>query len=427
MKHSLFFISAILLFSSFQVFAQVSGVSSKIREIEDCRSEIFVLQNSETQSEDEELNQTEQPQILKNKKSAYQDELDSFKSKLNYLYADLESESYNANSKDKFYSFIILPYDKENMCWPIQLTLTLDNGKKVYEDQIKLLYSQVLKKKFVPYNQMTERQISDYEFLVDYYDNLFRVQPEILHSEISFKIQHWIKAGEYRFVPIEIKFFKTEGSTLQINSIQQENLKPQMFYINNDIEIRTLSEIAQDSLRAKNIILKEDSPNPVEEEKISYDDKKITGRKTVYISLDTLTTSLDFNEINIINSNANVYGTFTLDINNFLFWGLNFGTSINLTSLSLPDVYSLGAEFGAYTTFKNFFRPYTDLSFLFSSNADLSLGLGTGFDLFIKHFLLTVSVNYNFNTNALSLSDWSQFTDSISQSFVLKTGIGFTW
>ena len=35
---------------------------------------------------------------------------------------------------------------------------------------------------------------------------------------------------------------------------------------------------------------------------------------------------------------------------------------------------------------------------MFSSNADLSLGLGAGFDLFIKHFLLTVSANYNFNT-----------------------------
>ncbi len=416
MKHSLFFISAILLFSSFQVFAQVSGVSSKIREIEDCRSEIFVLQNSETQPEDEQQH-----------KSPYQKEIDSFKSQLNSLYADLESESYNANSKDKFYSFIILPYDKENMCWPIQLTLTLDNGKKVYEDQIKLLYSQVLKKKFVPYNQMTERQISDYEFLVDYYDNLFRVQPEILHSEISFKIQHWIKAGEYRFIPIEIKFFKTEGSTLQINSIQQENLKPQLFYINKDIEIRSLSEIAQDSLRAKNIILKEDTPSVVEEETIAAEDKKITGRKTVYITLDTLTTSLDFSEINVINSNANMFGTFTLDINSFLFWGLSFGTNITFTSLTLPDVYSLGAEFGAYTTFKNFFRPYSDLSFMFSSNADLSLGLGAGFDLFIKHFLLTVSANYNFNTNALSLSDWSQFTDSISQSFVLKAGIGFTW
>lgn len=353
------------------------------------------------------------------------------------LYQILESQTYTASSKDNSLLFEVGDYDTKNQCWPVELKFKFENSDEVWSTKCNLLYSDVLIKTFISDKQMTERQRNEYEFNVNYYDNLIR-ENKILYAELTYKIRHWKAASEYRFEPISLKIYKFERNAQIVYSADYTNLKKTYFYILPAIEIRDDSEKLLDDLRIEQIISYEEEEQrqlnlqmAIQNQQDSPVVEKPVHRKrnSFYLTAISNVSDFTFSDFNISQPVSFVQADFTLGLNKFMFLGAQ--ASYDLSSVNASPVYEAGADLGFNVNLGQHIRPFVCAAALYTSDQNLKAKLGGGFDFIFGVFMLNLGYSYNFKFDIQSIvSSSSTFAQSFTNpttNMSFSAGLGFTW
>lgn len=353
------------------------------------------------------------------------------------LYQILESQTYTASSKDGSLLFEVGDYDTKNQCWPVELKFKFENSDEVWSTQCNLLYSDVLIKTFISDKQMTQRQRNEYEFNVNYYDNLIR-ENKILYAELTYKIRHWKAASEYRFEPISLKIYKFEKNAQIIFSADYTNLKKTYFYILPAIEIRDDAEKLLDDLRIEQIISYEEEEQrqlnlqmAIQNQQNSPVSEKPIQRKrnSFYLTAVSNVSNFTFSDFDISHPVSFVQADFTLGLNKFMFLGAQ--GSYDLSSVNASPVYEAGADFGFNVNLGQHIRPFVSVVALYTSDQNLKAKIGGGFDFIFGIFMLNLGYSYNFKFDIQSIiSSSSTFAQSFTnptRNMSFSAGLGFTW
>lgn len=353
------------------------------------------------------------------------------------LYQILESQTYTASSKDNSLLFEVGDYDTKNQCWPVNLKFKFENSDEVWSTQCNLLYSDVLIKTFISDNQMTQRQRNEYEFNVNYYDNLIR-ENKILYAELTYKIRHWKAAGEYRFEPISLKIYKFERNAQIIYSADYTNLKKTYFYILPAIEIRDDAEKLLDDLRIEQIVSYEEEEQrqsnlqmAIQNQQDSPVVEKPVQRKrnSFYLTAVSNVSDFTFSDFDISRPVSYIQADFTIGLNRFMFLGAQ--GAYDLSSVNAAPIYEAGLDLGFNVNLGQHIRPFVCVAGLYTSDQNLKAKLGGGFDFIFGIFMLNLGYSYNFKFDIQSLissnSTFAQTFTNPAKDMSFYAGLGFTW
>lgn len=343
-------------------------------------------------------------------------------STINGMYADLEKEEYTASTKDGTLSYVIEEYDTEETKWPVKLTGSFFGGNIVIDQYIDLLYSTMMERKYVAEKEMTEYQRRDYEYYVTDYESKFRSGTEIIYFELTFTIQHWDKASQYRFHPTELRVYKISKSDRVILSIT--NMNSETWITTPAIEYRTQKEISNDLQKNKRTLYAESRQSAKKQTVQEPPVKQRKGRRTAYVSLVTNQEKLDSDDLKYTKISLDSFdATLTFGFMDYLFAGAEF--SFDLTETERTSVYSFGGLLGASVNITPYFLPYIAFGASVRTDDKTVFKAGGGLDIKIGHVMFNVAYNYNRRKSLNSSIDTSPW--ELSKYHSLSTGIGITW
>lgn len=356
---------------------------------------------------------------------------------MDMLYQILESQTYTASSKDGSLLFEVGDYDTKNQSWPVNLKFKFENSDEVWSTQCNLLYSDVLIKTFISDNQMTQRQRNEYEFNVNYYDNLIR-ENKILYAELTYKIRHWKAASEYRFEPISLKIYKFERNAQIIYSADYTNLKKTYFYILPSIEIRDDAEKLIDDLRIEQIVSYEEEQQRQLNLQIALQNQQNSSviekpvqrkRNSLYFTALSNVSDFTFSDFDISRPVSYVQADFTIGLNRFMFLGAQ--GAYDLSSVNAAPIYEAGLDFGFNVNLGQHIKPFVYAAGLYTSDRNFKAKLGGGFDFIFGIFMLNLGYSYNFKFDIQSLissnSTFAQTFTNPEKDMSFYAGFGFTW
>ena len=342
------------------------------------------------------------------------------------MYAELENDTYTVSTRDGSLKMLIDEYNVEDTFWPVNISgVFFDDHVKINKD-VELLYSTLMERRYVPEKDMADYQRRDYEYYVMDYESKIRSGETIFYAEIHFKIQRWLKASQYRFVPEELVFYKIAKQDRKIDTIR--DLPPVVWSYKPEIEYRTKREIDQDVQKIKQILYAE-SKGPQEEEQEPYSEKEeYKGRRAIYFTLDTFRNYDDEDDLHSSENSETDLSSFdavlTFGLGSYAFAGLDL--CFDLNEQNQKTVYSFGCLFGANIEVLNFFRPYIQTGAGVRTDDRFVLKAGAGLDIMIGHMLITGSYNYVWN-NAFS-SDQTKSSDRENKRYnSISVGCGITW
>ena len=343
-------------------------------------------------------------------------------STINSMYADLEKEEYTASTKDGTLNYVVEEYDTEETKWPVKLTGSFFGGNIIIDQYIDLLYSTMMERKFVAENEMTEYQRRDYEYYVADYESKFRSRTEIIYFELSFTIQHWDKASQYRFHPTELRVYKISKSDRVILSMT--NMNSETWIVTPATEHRTQKEINNDQQKNKRILYAESRQSTKKQTVQEPPSKPRKGRRTAYVSLVTNQEKLNSDDLKYTKITLDSFdATLTFGFMDYLFAGAEF--SFDLTETERTSVYSFGGLLGASVNITPYFLPYLVFGASVRTDDKTVLKAGGGLDVKIGHVMFNMAYNYNRRKSLNSSIDTSPW--ELTKYHSLSTGIGITW
>lgn len=399
MKHPAAFLFLGIIFSQF-VAAQNSTVETRIQYIEDLKIKI----TADPQSKSKET--------------------------LNSAYKSLEASEYMENSLDGQLELVIGDYDTQKAVWPLTVSMQTLGHKDAVKIEYDLPYSDVIEKKYVLPEQMTERQLRDYEFNVEYYDALFRKDSSVLYAELYFTVTHWLSASEYRIKPVECRIYKNEKRAKEILTLNSAQMQSRTFVMSPQIDVRSAEEYQADIARVHTALESEKpaQPQPQKESETEYtEEKEQKGRLSFYVTTGMEPADLDFSDFDIKeNPLDSIDGYLTWGMGKNFFTGLNIGYDIN--SLYKSSIYSVGVLFGGNLNIGSHFRPYADTKVSVRTDNAVILKAGGGFDIIMGNFMLNIDYGYNWKLNDFESIFGSGDSDvQITNFHAFSIGAGFTW
>lgn len=341
---------------------------------------------------------------------------------INSLYSQLEKDEYSVSTRDGSLSYSVDEYDIEETLWPVRISAELFDGNIKIDEEISLLYSNMMERQYILLSKMTEYQRRDYEYSVSEYENKFRAGKEQIHIEVIFKIQHWNKASQYRFKPEKIVVWKIAKKDRIILSL--ENMNAETWTCTPAVEFRTRKEIESDSKRTKKILYAESRASKEKEPKEKEYEKK-SGRRAIVFSLSTWNEGLDSQELKQEMTLSSFDASLTFGFGKIAFGGIEL--SFDLTDRAKQSEYAFGGIVGASIEVADFLRPYLAGGIGARTDDRIIFKTGAGIDFKMNHLLLNFAYFYNWNNTIGSSSERPAQEDGNKKYHSFSTGIGFTW
>lgn len=347
-------------------------------------------------------------------------------SAINSMYAELENDTYTISTKDGSLKMDVGEYDIDQTMWPVKLSGSYFENHVTINRNIPMLYSTLMERKYVAEKDMADYQRRDYEYYVTEYESKIRSGEEVFYAEVHFKIQRWVKASQYRFMPEEIVFYKVAKQDRVIDTIKK--LTPVIWSYKPEIEYRTKKEIDADLQKTKRTLYAESRQAEKDEQtEIEPEENKYNGRRAIYFALETFRNNNeeDPNSPSISRIQLNSFdAALIFGIGNYVFAGLEL--CFDLNDQTRKTIYSFGGLLGGSVEVFNIFRPYIQTGMAVRTDDRFVFKAGAGLDLKIGHMLITGAYNHIWN-NAFS-SDKANLTDREDKSYnSLSIGFGFTW
>ncbi|MBQ0040399.1 MAG: hypothetical protein KBS64_08240 [Treponema sp.] len=343
---------------------------------------------------------------------------------LNEMYESLESEEYVVSSKLGNLEFTVGQYDIEKSMWPVQIKGNYFDGKIAIDQEIELLYSDMMERQYVPEKEMVEYQRRDYEYYVTDYENRFRAGEELIYIELHFVIQKWLKASQYRFKPTELVFYKISKTDRVI--LSNKKLTAEFFSYEPAIEYRNKKELNADNQKVKRILVTESRQATATPTATVKEETSSSGRRAVYFSLETFVDNKNSKITDISTLQLDSFdAALTFGIGNVFFAGLEL--CFDVANQDRNSVYSFGGLAGASIEIAKIFRPFICAGAAVRTDDRSVLKAGIGSDIKISHILLTSTYCYNWN-HAFDSNKEAFITDREDRSYhSLTVGIGLTW
>ncbi len=291
-------------------------------------------------------------------------------------------------------------YSTKNMGWTIEVRASAFGVEDIFNIEVLLPYSAFTGTAYTKPSSMTSIQKEDYENNIMIFDSFFRQGVPLVYARLTYRIQKWKNASEYRFVPQECKIYRTDRNRV-ITTVYSQNMKPAIFNYSPETEIRTNEEIEEDNLHAENILKEEEALNKLYNQAMNggqtaskSDSQK--GRSALFISVDTLLNTSDFSKFDIRDVYLNsICANFCITILKYGFVGGEVGYDYDKNERK-SSTYALGTIGGITYTLCEYARVFAQATLLYHTNFELTPRLGAGVDFIAGKIMLTIGYNYQF-------------------------------
>ena len=343
-------------------------------------------------------------------------------------YKNLDANQYVSNS---IYGFIIAdvePYNLITNSWRLHLSSEFLGFSNLFEETFDISYNDFTGRTYNVYGDLSKKQEEEYQYNVQYYDSLFEQGAPLLYAKLTYKIQTWRRASEYRFLPIKCEIYRTDRNKL-LKTVYMLDMLPQTFTFYPQYDVRTAQELYDDYQRVDKILAEEEElrNNPSSYEKVINRGFKQHKRNTAYLTSDTVFANSDFANFDFRNIKLNAVDfNVTLGINDYLYAGGLFGYCYNGNGKN--DSYGGGIIGGANYTFVNHIRPFAEAGLIMHTNWDFNISLGLGSDFTIGRILAVIDYSYAWTFQFGNLiNKTAPLSQSIYGRHKFSFGIGFTW
>jgi len=355
---------------------------------------------------------------------------------LRSMYSSLESSVYETDSFTDEITVRVRDFNGETGSWPLVITSSLFGYTTLFNYEIPLSYTEVTGKRYIPINKMTERQFKVYSDNVNFYDSLFRSSTDVFSVKVSYKVNRWANASEYRFIPTKCEVIRLDKKSKVIHTEKADRFSPKTFIIYPQTEVRTASEISHDKEKAVAILDKEyEKKMKKENPNYSSSSSKSTQRKSsgsssveqkgrnAFIVTTGLSSAADSSK-----DHRFVLGS-ELDIGfgKYSFMGMN--CSFPQPGANGFSCWEVGFDSGFSVRIGEYARPFVRTDFGVSSGFNLVGKAGIGCDVIaLKCLDVTLGYDYAYRFDLGSLigvRSESGFPEGPSHLFYI--GAGFGW
>lgn len=352
------------------------------------------------------------------------------KATLAEAYENLENTSYITTSLEGPLVLRGSSFNARRNAWTLSVTSSLLGYTNLFTQDLRVSYQELTGNLFGPNTNTTKEQQHIIKNDVLIYDSFFRQAIPLLYIRVTYTIQRWKRASEYRFVPQRCELFRSDTNRL-IKVFQATELQSELFVQYPQREIRSKEERIAEQEAADAILEKERedfrAARTANTNKTDSEEKSTqSGRGTLYLTTDTVFTNADIRNFDIKNVDLNsVCINATFGIKKYGFFGVQAGYDYNGGKSSS---YGFGIKGGANYRLGDFFRPFAETGLLVHTNKTVVAELGAGLDIIIGKFLLVLSYDAQGIISVTNLLDGNSLTtDDISQAHLFSVGIGLTW
>ena len=397
-----FFLAVAILFSCFFAFSQETRtITQSIYDIEDIKLAI-------TKSDSQEL------------RLALQDE-----------YNSLESTTFTESSLNQHIFISIGEYNTKTQSWPIKITSLFFGTDKLFTYQTELTYAQVMSRRFTDIQNMTEKQLSDYEENVSEYDEILKKNPNTLFAELYFKVYRWENSSEYCFVPFMLTVANSRLKNKIIYTKDFSSLSKtyaRTFKTSPEIEVRSKEEQNNDKKRTAYILNSTESAEKSAEDlsKESESSKETKNNFTVQRARQGI--FIMANPEVSTSTTANAQADFCFGLGKFYFIGFDAGLNW------FTNTYYFGGFNGFNVRLGKHITPFVKASVSVRTDSNFDIALGGGTDLNLGGLSFTIGYNYTwrYDFSSIYASNFSELVTNVREakpysvnSFYL--GLGLNW
>ena len=329
----------------------------------------------------------------------------ALKPELASLYEELEGATYLERSSGKHLSLCIGSYSVKDQAWRLHIRSDFFSREDLFDVEFLLPYSDVLGKRFVEVEKMTEAQLADYEEKVTLYDELIHTKENVLQAELFFKIFRWTGSSEYYFVPVECNIINANLKNKVVYSLDEKILEAKKVQLLPKQEVRSEGEIIQDKRRAQLLLSKNfeiekenrlpenntesqtETPSSSETEKT----QKI-GRREVLVQVSAEKADWVYESFNDIRAmQPLIQGSFCFSIFPFLYAGLGVGFKAYVNSFYIDGFAGLNYRLGSVV------NPFAQVGIKAFTDNTLDLHAGGGIDFNLGPMVLMLGYDYNWS------------------------------
>lgn len=347
------------------------------------------------------------------------------KPELYNLYDELEAATYLERSSGQHLSLFIGTYSVADQAWRLHLRTNFFDREDLLDLEFLLPYSDVLGKRFVTTDKMSEAQLADYEEKVTLYDELIHTRENVLQAELYFKIFRWTGASEYYFVPLSCSIINSQLKNKVVYQVDEKLLDARKIQLLPKTEVRNEKEILSDKQRAqkllaRNFVMEEKTEGSAEsetEKKESENEssaKKDEGRHGVIVQVIAEKADWDYSDFNKIRQmQPNLQGSICFGITPWLFAGTGVGYRL------YSNVYYIDAFLGFNYMLGKHVDSIVQVGLKARTDNTLTLHTGGGFEFKFGPLLLSLGYEYNWHFKL----DGSGTTETNS----FNIGTGLSW
>ena len=351
---------------------------------------------------------------------------------LDKSYKVLESATYTVTSLGDALTLRGSTYNSAKGRWLITITSNFFGYTNLFNQDFSVSYKAMTGREVGSILRMTKAQRKQYETDIIVFDSLFRQTVPILSLTLSFKIQKWKGASEYRFIPVNCELRRTDTNDLVL-SVPAESLSRPTFIIYPQVEIRTISERNSDIDAANKILSQEkiDSEqnllNSVSQANGDNEEESVTqrGRKGIFITTDTHISNSDVEDFDIRNVKLNaVKANISFGLKSHGFLGGNFGYDYNENGRN--TCYNLGLFGGVNMMINKHIRPFAKAEFDYPTDKTLTPEGGIGVDFILGKVMICIGCDIGCRIDINDGIGNAEYMDS-SVYNLFYVGLGFTW
>ncbi len=347
------------------------------------------------------------------------------KADLEKSYEELQDDTYIATSLNGTIMLRGSDYNKKNDFWSVQVYSNILGQTNLFSPELRITYSEMMSKRYNYISTMDKEQQVEYENNIQVCDSFFRQAVPLLYLRVTYQIQKWKGASEYRFVPISCDVCRNDTRRV-IKTYGSQSLDSVVFHREPEIEVRTKDEQKADEDNADSLIAGDrQKQREVNQKKVSDVLAGQHGRSALFVTADTrLTNALlgDF-DISKVRLNA-VEANVDIGIGKFFFAGGSIGYVYN----PQQAVYAFGLSGGVNGIFWGWFRPFGDIKIKYHTDYQIYVDAGGGFDFIIGKLFFTIGYNYSWAYSFTNLANGGVFSfEDVKPAHDLYLGIGFTW
>ena len=123
------------------------------------------------------------------------------KADLEKSYEELQEDTYIATSLNGTIMLRGSDYNKKNDFWSVQVYSNILGQTNLFSPELRITYSEMVSKRYNYISTMDKEQQVEYENNIQVCDSFFRQAVPLLYLRVTYQIQKWKGASEYRFVP----------------------------------------------------------------------------------------------------------------------------------------------------------------------------------------------------------------------------------